>query len=67
MGMTRDTKLADEILTYASATPLDYQEHILDEVKAMLFTRNVVQKELNNQKNIFEYDKTSSGEPGTDK
>ena len=28
--MTRDTKLADEILTLASATSLDYQEHVLD-------------------------------------
>ena len=42
--MTRDMKLADEILTLASATSLDYQEHVLDVVKAMNFTRNVVQK-----------------------
>ena len=28
--MTRDMKLADEILTLASATSLDYQEHVLD-------------------------------------
>lgn len=65
MRMTRDTKLVDEILTCASATPLDYQEHILDVVKAMLFTRSVVQKELNNHKNISEKNKTSRGEPGT--
>ena len=34
--MTRDTKLADEILTLASATSLDYQEHVYDLIGILL-------------------------------
>ena len=65
--MTRDMKLADEILTLASATSLDYQEHVLDVVKAMNFTRNVVQKEFEKREHFSEIDKTSGREPGTNK
>ena len=63
--MTQHTKLADEILTCASATPLDYQEHVLDVVKAMIFTRTVVQKELTEFKNFSENHKTPDPKPGT--
>ena len=65
--MTRDMKLADEILTLASATSLDYQEHVLDVVKAMNFTRNVVQREFENREHFSEIVKTCGGEPGTNK
>ncbi len=65
--MTRDTKLADEILTLASATSLDYQEHVLDVVKAMNFTRNVVRKEFENREHFPEVTKTCSQDPGTNK
>ena len=65
--MTRDMKLADEILTLASATSLDYQEHVLDVVKAMNFTRNVVQREFENREHFCEIVKTCGREPGTNK
>ncbi|MDR3755694.1 MULTISPECIES: hypothetical protein [Enterocloster] len=65
--MTRDTKLADEILTLASATSLDYQEHVLDVVKAMNFTRNVVQREFERHEHFSEMIKTCGREPGTNK
>ena len=65
--MTRDTKLADEILTLASATSLDYQEHVLDVVKAMNFTRNVVQREFESHEHFSEMIKPCVREPGTNK
>ncbi|MCB6993078.1 hypothetical protein LI177_06215 [bacterium 210820-DFI.6.37] len=43
--MAETEKLLDEILESASETPLEFQEHILDVVKAMCFTRSVVEQE----------------------
>lgn len=43
--MTEDSILINEIVESAGKTPLKYQEHILDIVKAMVFTRTVCSKE----------------------
>lgn len=43
--MVGDTKLASEILEAASAIPVECQERILDIMKAMAFTRRVVERE----------------------
>ena len=43
--MDINQKLLDEILDSASKIPLEWQERIRDVVKAMAFTRSVVQKE----------------------
>lgn len=39
--MVGSMKLADEILANASVIPVECQEHILDVIKAMAFTRSV--------------------------
>lgn len=42
--MVGSMKLADEILANASVIPVECQEHILDVIKAMAFTRKVIEK-----------------------
>lgn len=37
-------KLASEIVEAASNIPIEFQEHILDVIKAMTFTRKIVEK-----------------------
>jgi len=43
--MNPDKKLLDEIVECAGKIPLECQERVLDVVKAMTFTREVVEKE----------------------
>ena len=57
MGSRKDTnmnneKLVNEIVDEAEKLPLECQEKILDMVKAMAFTRNVINKENTEQKNM---------------
>lgn len=42
--MVGSMRLADEILANASVIPVECQEHILDVIKAMAFTRKVIEK-----------------------
>lgn len=42
--MVGSMKLADEILANASVIPVECQEYILDVIKAMAFTRKVIEK-----------------------
>lgn len=44
--MLGSAKLANEIAENASMIPVECQEHILDVIKAMRFTRMVVEKEM---------------------
>lgn len=41
--------LAEEIFKNASEIPLECQELVLDNIKAMLFTKKVIQKTKNNE------------------
>ena len=43
--MNPEKKLLDEIVECAGKIPLECQERVLDVVKAMAFTREVVEKE----------------------
>ena len=40
----KDMKLVNEIVENASTIPIECQEHILDVIKAMAFTRKVIEK-----------------------
>lgn len=43
--MAGNMKLVDEIVKNASVIPVECQEHILDLIKAMAFTREVIENE----------------------
>ena len=43
--MSPNKELLDEIVEYAGKIPLECQERVLDVVKAMVFTREVVERE----------------------
>lgn len=41
----RNSNLVKEIVESASKIPVEYQEHILEIIKAMIFTREIIEQE----------------------
>lgn len=58
--MSGDIKLVDEIMEKVEDLPYDAQESILDMIKAMRFTRTVVEREnsIHNQNSCLENNDT---------
>lgn len=52
-----NSKLVNEIVESASTIPIECQEHILDVIKAMAFTRKVVERGRSVELGAGEYDK----------
>lgn len=50
--MTQTNKIADEILANAILIPVECQEHILDVIKAMAFTRKIVEQQQNRENDM---------------
>ena len=52
--MSEKKTLPDKIIEKANNMPLEEQKHILDVVKAMVFSRKIVQKETENEQDFKE-------------
>lgn len=49
MPLTEDTEKIEQIVEGASKLSLKGQEHILEVMKAMIFTRNIIEKKNENK------------------